>query len=685
MKKIKNSNKFREAVLRFLATGRYCPYPDETLDSYNFWREEERRCVEGYTAPDGDYIAGFHYFYLNYSRIEAMVPVEVKTKSGVKIRAARKHSFPEFYDYDYDYFINLERAREEGKHFIVLKRRGSGYSFKGASMLCRNYFCIEGSTSYAIASTVDHLTSDGIISKAWSIMDFCDEHTGFAKRRDKSDTKLVRRASYVETDEYGRKIEKGYKSSIIGITAGSGTGALHGKRGHLFILEEIGSFADSTGAWATLRHSVEEAGTAYGLIVGQGTGGDKDSKFLGLKKMFYDPDSFNILPFDNVWDSGMQGTKCGYFVPGYSNLGNFDENGKRLFMDEDGNTIEDKSIEHILKERAKINNPEQLDKYIAFMPFTPMEAMMDYAGNNFPKRELSEHLVKLQSDPKLKSVGQPGDLFFSGGDLVWRPKKNGDIRNYPLKLSESKEGSIVIYEHPSLEKAPGLYIAGVDPYDFDSAPYSDSLGSMIVYKRFQNFEENYECIVAEYTGRPSTADEFYENCRKLAIYYNASILYENEKKGLYTYFVNKRCDHYLANQPDILSDIVRGSKVYRKKGIHMSTPIIDYSIGKLRDYLDEEYAPGHKNLEKINSIPMLQELIAYNPKGNFDRVRALQCVMIYREQLHRNTVSIAKREEKESSIFSSPLFAQTAYDSTYDHYSRENSPSLSRNRVLSKL
>ena len=49
-KQIKNSNKFREACLRYQKTGSYCMYPSGTTEFYAFWDEEKRRCIEGYTA-----------------------------------------------------------------------------------------------------------------------------------------------------------------------------------------------------------------------------------------------------------------------------------------------------------------------------------------------------------------------------------------------------------------------------------------------------------------------------------------------------------------------------------------------------------------------------------------------------------------------------------------------------------
>jgi hypothetical protein len=89
--------------------------------------------------------------------------------------------------------------------------------------------------------------------------------------------------------------------------------------------------------------------------------------------------------------------------------------------------------------------------------------------------------------------------------------------------------------------------------------------------------------VAEYTGRPLTADMFYENVRKLAIYYKAQVWYENNVKGIQVYFKNKGCEYMLASSPDIIKDILGETNVDRQTGVHMTEQIKMYAIGRLRD------------------------------------------------------------------------------------------------------
>ena len=140
-------------------------------------------------------------------------------------------------------------------------------------------------------------------------------------------------------------------------------------------------------------------------------------------------------------------------------------------------------------------------------------------------------------------------------------------------------------------------------------------------------------------------------------YYNAKLLYENEKKGLYIYFANKNEEYLLADQPDILNDIMQGgTKVNRKKGTHMNTEIKLWGERAIRDWLNEEYAPGYKNLTKVFSEPLLEELISYNEEGNFDRVMAFMMIMIYKAELHQLVVKEKKDYDKSRWLFSEPLF-----------------------------
>lgn len=665
-KKIKNSDKFRQPALEFIKTGKYCQYPAGCTEYYTYWDEQKDRCINGYTAEDGDYITGYNYFYINFCPMQRIVNTVTKLPNGeTKVKRDSVVTFPDFYDYDYFYFQAVQEAEDKGKHICLLKSRRKGYSYKGGAMACRNYYLIPNSKTYIYASNKQYLTEDGILTKAWDYMDFIDKNTAWGKKRSVNST-MRKRAGFWTKDEFGNEVEMGYKSEIIGVTLKDNPDVVRGKRGKLILFEEGGSFSELGAAWQIARPSVEQDGVAFGTMIVWGTGGDEGSAFETMKDMFYNPDGYNCLGFENIWDSTPTDKLCGFFVPQYTNLDTRDDEGNRIYMDNDGNTITKPSLEFILDERRKVistaTNTTAIDRYVAERPITPQEAMLEFNGNIFPKKELQEQLGLIRTNTQLQNHKQVGDLIFDeSGSIKWIPKKHGDVTKYPLGKDDDPTGSIVIWEHPAKDATVGLYIIGVDPYDHDQSG-TNSLGSSIVYKRFQNFEEYYDIIVAEYTGRPATAEEYYENLRKLALYYNARIMYENERKGLFPYFTAKHCDYLLADQPDIINDIVSNSKVQRRKGCHMNKQIKQWGEGMIKEWLNEEYAPGKKNLTRILSEPLLEELISYNDTGNFDRVMALMQVMIYREQLYNVVVKKKEKENKQKMLFDGPIFAQSWFN-----------------------
>lgn len=622
-KKIVNSNKFRQAAIKFMETGQYCQYPESTSEYFKYWDEERRRCIEGYTADDGDFISGYNYFYLNYCPIQRITNKTFTRADGTTYnKRINEVNFPDFWDYDYYYFSAVQEAEEQGKHLCVLKSRRRGYSFKGGSMACRNYYLIPNSKTFVYAANKQYLTEDGILTKAWDYMDFIDKNTAWGKKRSVN-TQMRKRAGFYIKDEYGNQIEMGYKSEITGVTLKDNPSSIRGKRANLIMFEEGGSMSELGAAWQIARPSVEVDGVAFAPMIIWGTGGDEDSKFATLKDMFYNPKGYNCLEFDNIWDEAATSTKCGFFVPQYTNMDIRDEHGTRLYMDNDGNTLYKPAIEYILAERQKVienaTSNAAIDRYVAERPITPAEAMLEFNGNIFPKKELQEQLSLLRTNKKLQNHKQVGDLVQQpDGTIKWVIKKNGDITHYPLKQGEDPTGSIVIWEHPNKDASPGLYIAGIDSYDYDESS-TTSLGSCFIYKRIQSIEQYSDIIVAEYTGRPKSAEEFYENVRKLLLYYNARAMYENQNKGIFVYFTNKHCDYLLADQPDIINDIVSNSKVNRKKGCHMNKQIKQWGEGLIKDWLNDENSVGKKNLYNIMSEPLLEELIAYNDNGNFDR------------------------------------------------------------------
>ena len=460
-KKIINSDKFRGPALFFKEHGCYTTAPRGTTDYNTYWDRETDRCLNGYVAPDGDAITGYHYFYLNYSPIMKLKETQYTDRYGVqRTRRERIFDFPSFWDGDYYYFNAIEEAENTGKHMAVLKCRQRGYSFKGASMLVRNYELIPGSKNFAVASEQKFLVGDGILTKAWQIMDFIDKNTDWSKQR-LTATRMERVAGFKVKDEFGKETEQGYLSAITGITLKNDPERLRGTRGKLVLFEEGGKFPGLETAWQIERPAVEtDDGVAFGLLIAFGTGGTEGAAFDGLKNMFYHPDAFNVLGFPNIWDDNAENTKCGFFAPSYWNLES--EDGK--YMDKDGNSFQKEAAERLIEERNKVReggaSQEAIDRFISERPMKPSEACLELGKNIFPKKLLMDQLTKIRTNTKLANMKHIVDLAWDNGKVVATEKKSGDITTYPLKKDDKPKGSVVIWEYPIPDPPFGLYIGG---------------------------------------------------------------------------------------------------------------------------------------------------------------------------------------------------------------------------------
>ena len=465
-KKILNTDKFRQAAIHFQKHGVYTLAPNGTTDYVQYWDQETDRCLNGYVAPDGDAITGYHYFYLNYSPIMKLEEKKYTDRYGnVRTKRERIFNFPDFWDYDYYYFNAIEEAELQGKHMATLKCRQRGYSFKGASMLVRNYELIKGSKNFAVASEQKFLVGDGLLTKAWQIMDFVDKHTAWSKQRLTS-TRLERVSGYKITDEFGKQTEQGYLSSITGITLKNDPERLRGTRGKLVLFEEGGKFPNLETAWRIEQPAVEtDDGVAFGLLCLFGTGGTEGGSFDGLKKIFYNPKAFNVLSFPNIWDKGQEQAECGFFVPAWSNLQSFDDDGKQIYMDEFGNSLKEKATEELIKQRNVVKDggasQTSIDRFISERPLNPQEAVLELGKNIFPRKLLMDQLTRIRTNTKLKNMKHIVDLNWDGnGGVIATEKKSGDITTYHLKKDDKPNGSVVIWEYPIKDPPFGLYIGG---------------------------------------------------------------------------------------------------------------------------------------------------------------------------------------------------------------------------------
>lgn len=373
-------------------------------------------------------------------------------------------------------------------------------------------------------------------------------------------------------------------------------------------------------------------------IVTHNTAAEDESDFSSAKTLLYYPEGYNILSLPNVYDRPKQGKPTfGYFFPSYVN--------RAGCYNKDGVSDVVKALIEILMQRynAKYSaDPKSVLRIIAEDPITPAEAIIKVKSAFFPVTALTERLQQLDLDPRAFDDVYVGALVMDkSGEVEFKPTSDEPIRRYGVK--NDTPGALEIFTMPEKDKSGKVfsnrYIMGLDPVDNDQAE-SSSLSSTIVLDLWT------DKIVAEYTGRQLYAEDNFEITRLLCIFYNAKVLAEANKKGWYSYFAKFNCTHYLAETPEYLREkqLVKYSNVGSSRyGVNASAAINNYANGLIRDWLlkpvsivikkdGEEIETTVPNLTFLKNRALIEELIAFNPEINVDRIRALGMVMLYREE-----------------------------------------------------
>lgn len=657
---------------------------------YGKWvREERRRIWDGYVREnDGEWVTGYMYWFLNYSPMMLSKIREYKDKNGKKRkskRADRVEALPECWEGIYWRFHCLDQASngglynnfEGGQHMAELASRGKGKSYSLASIL--NHIFVVGENEEAhekvkgivTAYQKEYLTKDGVLNKFVDMANFCATNTQFPRKRLKNSLQemtWIMGYKDVELD-----IERGTQNTVLGVSSKDDESKLRGKRAAKILIEEFGTFPRLVDLYNVLLPSVQEGDIVFGQIYMLGTAGDNESDFAGAQEIMYNPKGYNMYALPNVFDKYNQGKPYFvFFFPGYVN--------RKGCYNEDGVSDVIKALIEILMNRYRVKynstDPNTIIKTIAEVPITPAEAIVKTGVNMFPVADLTERIGQLDANPTEYDDVYVGDLVFNkDGQVEYKPTSATPIRDFPHKDNKI-EGAIEIYQMPEIDKNTGKpyndrYILGADPYDDDESN-TMSLGSIFVLDLWT------DRIVAEYTGRPSFADDYYEICRKLCLFYNGRLNYEYNKKGLFSHFSTRNSLYLLTDVLDFLKEkqMMKDGYGNKSKGTNASPAINAYARSRLRSWLlapvpimqtidGEEKEVMVPRLFTVRNRALLKELINYNSEGNFDRISAMGMLMLLREDRmirYQGDVSKEKQERANNSYDGNDPFFKRNYD-----------------------
>jgi hypothetical protein len=480
-----------------------------------------------------------------------------------------------------------------------------------------------------------------------------------------------------------------YKKGTVWKNAGTRTKIIHqsydgnpeafvGQRFTLLLEDELGLNANLLNS-AKADETAMIMKNKMGIAFKSGTGGNIE-KIQQSKTLFYDPDAYGYLKFEDHWEQAPRG--IGMFIPAYYQ--------DASFLDDNGNQDIEAAYEQEMyerKKRAEADSTSALDGYIIARPLVPSEMFLAPDNNIFPVAMLREHLSDIERKQVFEAIAQCGVLEYidkTEQQVKWtnhRDKYRPPIRKYDVKEYDGNlGGTVVIYEHP-VDNIPdptrkqSLYKIAYDPVRDDNG--GTSLSAIKVYKGFTagNWNAGIQGgIVAEYYGREQMVEDMHEICIKLAIYYNCKILPETNIPDFLRYCKRRRKIHLLQPVPyDAITKKVHAPRAKYDYGMEMNGPRKIQGEQLLRQWLLEKRGgelngKPLRNMHFLYSTRLLEELCMYDREKNTDGVSAMFLIMfwIYQETLVPVEQRTIKKERRKIDAFFEELTSSS--DSRNDLY-----------------
>lgn len=608
-----NPSWFTEARDTFVRTGHYTRFRRNSRSWRAFWKEQFIRCKYGMTSH-GYTITGDHYYFLNFYRLKDLDNVE---EAGM----GRQEIFPNFLEGQYEWFHYLKLARKLRMNACMMKARGAGYSEIEASIISNSYNVIKGSINVCTAFAQTQL--DKLLEKVWANINWLYYNTdgGMAHLSQAKNSNYLRRASHYEIRD-GQKIEVGWGSQIQGIITDK-PGKLRGDRTDILMFEECGLWPQFTKAYTQADALVGQIGKQWGLRLMGGTGGETGPQMEGLRKMYYEPQLFGVLPYRHNFTKNGEYAITSFFLPAFRTIKELSLLDNRGWLDdEDGKAYFNKTRD------LKAQDPEEFTTFCAEYCFDGEEAFSLEGNNKFNKILIAEQLanIRIHKDSPKPEKGTLEYIFKNGQHskenitgLRWIKNSTGDVQilEHPIwtQVSYDDEGNELKYE-----KMSGLYVAGIDSIDLGmddtSALTKDPSNFCIVIKRRQFGLKN-PTYVAMYKARPNDVRDAYKTAIKLLQYYNCKANLEATRVSMLSWAREKKYLNYFMYRP--VATYPAGNNPKRRTiGTPASVAIIDHQTDLIRDYVNDF-------CHDIWFEEMLDELSRYTDemKRKFDIIAAM--------------------------------------------------------------
>jgi hypothetical protein len=629
------SLKFNENAITFRKSKFFNTAPVGTKDFITYWNFEKEKCRKGAIFKNGKnvwYLTRDYYMWVNF------LPINNKE--------TRKFDFPDIRDAQYHMALYELLAELNYLHCAILKKRQIASSYFHCAKLINQIWFEETPILKIGASLKDYINNKG----SWKFLEeyrsFLNEHTAWYRPMNPGGMFMWQQQIETTIQESNRKIMKGLKGTLQGVTFEKDATSGVGGPCTYFFHEEAGIAPKMDVTVEYLFPALQSGDITTGMFIAAGSVGDLD-QCEPLRKMIEKPEVNSIYPvYSNLLDEkGTWGTS-GLFIP--------EQWSMPPYIDEFGNSLVEKALEALNEKFEKWKkelSPQKYQLRISQHPRNIAEA--------FAAREISRFPIHLVKNQKKRIEDKEYAYEFvdlelgADGKIIATPTKKLPIMEFPINPNlEDKSGSIVVWERPVNNPGFGLYYASVDPVGEGKTTTSESLCSIFIYKNpvevkkvngteSETFIER-EGIVASWCGRFDDINKTHERLEMLIEWYNAWTIVENNIPQFVTHMIKRHKQRFLVpkSQMLFLKELNSNNQSYseygwRNTGTLFRGHLLSYAIEYLSEELDSEYKNDGSFLRKVYGIeripdPMLlMEMERYQDDMNVDRLVAFSALIAF--------------------------------------------------------
>lgn len=448
--------------------------------------------------------------------------------------------------------------------------------------------------------------------------------------------------------EKGGKGIVGPGSQIVHVSYKNNPSAGVGYRARRMIVEEAG-LLDRFETTHSENSATQKRKTKFGYTIYIGTGGSLE-KIREIREAFNDPESYDCLPFKDIFNGTDKLIGC--FIPAYYR--------NDIYRDKLGNCDYIAAFDDEMAEREALKSvgSASYEGRVISYPIVPQEMFLAHEGNVFPTDALEENVERLEGGGFKPNIGTLEYTDSSKSMCYWvedLDRKNPTIIRHgdekPLiKLGKSLDTNMLVFEPPSINKpAPTfkrpMYIVLYDPVHREGKDVGSSLAAVFVFKVWDldNPDKIQFNIVAEWIGRCERMEDMHEKALKLATFYNAKILPEQNGDFVRHCRQTNRY-HMLEPRPGLAIDGIINQKANYDVGVYLSPgmkgdlelyalEVLNRIVGKEEEVRGNLFIERHiRMIHNLSSLRLTEELLYYSRDGNFDYVSAFFLLSLWIRQ-----------------------------------------------------